>query len=51
MCGGEIIQNLLRRNEGVISYPMIDPDGDIEYGGNTFSLQETRLEAVDEYCH
>ena len=50
MCGGEIIQNLLRRNEGVISYPMIDPDGDIEYGGNTFSLQETRLEVVDEYC-
>lgn len=49
MCGEEIIQNLLRRNGGVIAYPVIDPEGDIAYGGNTFSLRKSRLEAVDEY--
>lgn len=49
MCGSEIIQNLLRRNDEVITYPALDHDGDIEYGGNKFSLQKTRLEVVDEY--
>ena len=49
MCGSEIIQNLLRRNGGTITYPALDPDGDIEYGGNKFSIQETRMEVTDEY--
>lgn len=49
MCGDEIIKNLLRRNDGMISYPTIDPSGEIEYGGDRFSLQKTRLEAVDEH--
>lgn len=49
MCGSEIIQNLLRRNDEVITYPALDHDGDIEYGGNKFSLQKTRLEVADEY--
>lgn len=50
MCGDEIIRNLLRRSGGMISYPTIDPDGDIEYGGEKFSLQKTRLEEVNEHC-
>lgn len=50
MCGTEIIHNLLRRNGGVISYPMIDHGGDIKFGGNRFSMQKTRMEVVDEYC-
>lgn len=50
MCGNEIIKNLLRRNDGVISYPTIDPNGDIEYGGERFSLRKTRLEETDEHC-
>lgn len=47
MCGDKIIQNLLRRSGGVIIYPMLDPNGNIEYGGNRFSLQKTRLEVTE----
>ena len=50
MCGDEIIKNLLHKNGGMISYPTIDPNGDIEYGGERFSLQNTRLEEFDEHC-
>lgn len=50
ICGDEIIMNLLRRNGGSISLPVIDQDGDIEYGGETFSLRKIRLEESDEYC-
>lgn len=50
MCGDEIIKNLLRRSGGVISFPTIDPNGGIEYGGKKFSLQKVRLEAADEHC-
>ncbi len=49
MCGSEIIQNLLRRNGGMIAFPEIDPDGDIEYGGNKFSLRKMKLEEKNEY--
>lgn len=38
MCGPDIIHNLLTRNHNTISFPVIDPTGDIEYGGNTFSM-------------
>lgn len=50
MCGDEIIKNLLRRSGGTISYPTIDSNGDIEYGGGKFSMQKTRLEEFDEHC-
>lgn len=50
MCGDEIIKNLLRRNDGEISYPTINPNGEIEYGGERFSLQKVRLEEFDEHC-
>lgn len=50
MCGDEIIKNLLRRNDDMISYPTIDPDGDIEYGGERFSLKKMKLEATNGYC-
>ena len=50
MCGDEIIKNLLYRNDGEISYPTIDPSGEIEYGGEHFSLQKVRLEEFDEHC-
>lgn len=49
MCGEEIIQNLLKRNDGVISYPTLDADGDIEYCGNRFSINQHRWEESDEY--
>ena len=39
ICGADIINNLLEKNEGMISYPVLDPDGDIQYSGYTFSMQ------------
>ena len=44
MCGSEIIHNLLDRNGNRISYPVMDADGDIEFGGNTFSVETTTIE-------
>ena len=38
MCGEEIIHNLLEKNGHIISFPVIDGNGDIEYGGERFSL-------------
>ena len=43
MCGEEIIQNLLNRNNGVISYPTLDQDGDIVYCGNKFSVKQEQI--------
>lgn len=50
MCGDEIIKNLLRKHDGMIAYPTIDTDGDLEYGGRRFSWRTTKLEVVDEHC-
>lgn len=44
MCSTEIIHNLLARNGNKISYPVIDADGDIEFCGNTFSVETTTIE-------
>ena len=43
MCGDEIIQNLLARNNGVISYPTLDADGEIEFGGNRFTVKQIEI--------
>lgn len=44
MCSTEIIHNLLAKNGNKISYPVIDADGDIEFCGNTFSVETTTIE-------
>lgn len=49
MCSDEIIQNLLNRNGGIISYPTLDVDGDITFGGNRFTVMKYRLEESDEH--
>lgn len=49
ICGDEIIQNLLERNNEVITYPALDEDGDVEYGGLRFRAVTDRLEELDEY--
>lgn len=49
MCGDEIIQNLLKRNGGIISYPTLDVDGGITFGGNRFTVMKYRLEESDEH--
>lgn len=43
MCGDEIIENLLARNNGVIAYPALDPNGEIVFGGNRFTVQEKMI--------
>ena len=43
MCGEEIIQNLLNRNDGTISYPTLDQEGDIVYCGNRFSVKQEQI--------
>lgn len=44
MCGTEIIQNLLAENGNIISYPMLDEFGDIDYCGNKFSVRSIDIE-------
>jgi len=39
ICSHEIVENLLARNGGVLSYPEMDSEGDIEFGGRHFSMK------------
>lgn len=48
MCGDEIIENLLINNNRIISYPTLDPDGDIRYCGESFRLESKRLEVQED---
>lgn len=47
MCGSEIIHNLLSMRGNQISYPTLNPSGEIEYCGNRFTVENTKIE-VDE---
>ena len=38
ICGNQIIKNLLKRNNYIISYPVLDTDGDIEFDGERFKM-------------
>ena len=40
VCGKQIIQNLLKRNNNTISYLVADDCGDIEYCGRLFSKKK-----------
>jgi hypothetical protein len=39
ICGDTIIQNLLSRNNNLISYPMRDTSGDLQCCGSSFSMK------------
>lgn len=39
MCGHEIITNLLASHGNMISFPVIDANGEITYGGNRFTIK------------
>lgn len=42
---GQEMSTILRRNsDGVISIPMLDEDGDIEYLGKTYSMKEVNID-------
>lgn len=45
VCSHMILENLMERNGRVISYPVMDSEGDISYGGNNYSLHSKKLEA------
>lgn len=49
MCGHTIIRNLLRNCGGMISYPVKDENGEVEFGGNRFTIMTKKVEAEDEY--
>ena len=42
VCGEEIIDNLLKRNDCMVSYPVQDEYGDFSYGGQTFKMVRRR---------
>ena len=50
LCGDDIIANLLGRNDGIITYPTLDPTGDIEYGGKRFRAEYTYIGETNEHC-
>lgn len=43
ICNDEIIDNLLVKNGYVIHYPVMDDEGDIRYGGKSFSLCSQKI--------
>ena len=44
VCGEQIIENLLEKNNRIISYPIEDESGDIRFRGLTFTLKQMTLE-------
>lgn len=54
ICGNTIIQNLLKRNNYMITYPVKDDEGDIEFQGMHFKLQTTEIKVSvdmeDDIC-
>lgn len=50
MCGNEIIENLLAKNNDTISYPTLDSNGNILYCGNRFLMKEQTIGGNNEYC-
>ena len=46
ICGDIFIQNLLKRNNYMISYPTLNENGDIEFGGLHFSMNTTKIKVM-----
>ena len=47
LCGQTIINNLLRKSNGSLTYPVMDDSGDIEFGGMRFSMKTTYVNKGD----
>lgn len=43
MCADEIVENLLDKNGGKIYYPVEDEEGDIEFSGRRFKVEEKMI--------
>lgn len=48
MCGDVMIQNLLKKNNYLISYPAADENGDIEFGGLHFRMQTVKIKTFTD---
>jgi hypothetical protein len=46
VCGETFIQNLLRKNNYMISYPTLDENGEIEFCGLHFSMNTTEIKVM-----
>lgn len=47
MCGDQIIENLLQRNGGIISFPVVSTDNpDFEYCGKTYAVKTKQIGGV-----
>ncbi|MCD8376839.1 MAG: hypothetical protein LUD69_07835 [Oscillospiraceae bacterium] len=46
MCGSSIIQNLLNRNDRMISVPVRCEDGEFTYAGERYAVRQTKLDEV-----
>lgn len=46
VCGEIFIQNLLKRNNYIISYPTLDENGEIEFSGLHFSMNTTKIKVM-----
>ena len=44
MCGDVIINNLLKKNNYGVNYPVLDEEGDFTYCGNRFSMASVMIE-------
>ncbi|QJD84005.1 RNA dependent RNA polymerase [Cohnella herbarum] len=47
IAGETIISHLLKANEYMISYPIADPEGDIEFKGERYAMLTSRYEGAD----
>jgi hypothetical protein len=47
--GDTIIKNLLIKNNYTVKYPVSDEEGDIEFGGERFSILTKTIESGDNY--
>jgi len=50
LCGSEIINNLLKIHNNLISFPAIDSEGSIVYCGERYRVETTRLEESHDDC-
>lgn len=46
VCGETFIQNLLKRNNYIVSYPTLDKDGKIEFNGLHFRMNTTEIKVM-----
>ena len=43
ICGKQIVGNLLVKNHFIVNYPELDSEGDIDFGGYTFTMKQKNV--------